>query len=92
MTQPAVARHIVQRQETCIEVLAQGEGRLVVLLPSLGRGAEDFAPIAAEMAAMLQAILGAGGNLGQVDIGHELSEALADLHCQVDVVGAVAQV
>jgi pimeloyl-ACP methyl ester carboxylesterase len=50
MTQPAVARHIVQRQETCIEVLAQGEGQLVLLLPSLGRGAEDFAPIAAEMA------------------------------------------
>jgi pimeloyl-ACP methyl ester carboxylesterase len=33
-----------------IEVLAQGLGRPIVLLPSLGRGAEDFDPIAARLA------------------------------------------
>jgi len=34
-----------------IEVLAQGLGRPIVLLPSLGRGAEDFDPIAERLAA-----------------------------------------
>jgi pimeloyl-ACP methyl ester carboxylesterase len=43
--------HIVTRGDTRIEVLSQGSGPLAVLLPSLGRGAEDFAPIAARLAA-----------------------------------------
>lgn len=51
MASAAVARHLVQRGETTIEVLAQGKGRLFVLLPSLGRGAEDFEPIAEALAA-----------------------------------------
>jgi pimeloyl-ACP methyl ester carboxylesterase len=39
-------RRVVGRGETRIEVLLDGAGqRLVVLLPSLGRGAEDFEPI-----------------------------------------------
>ena len=33
-----------------IEVLSQGDGPPVVLLPSLGRGAEDFDPIAERLA------------------------------------------
>jgi pimeloyl-ACP methyl ester carboxylesterase len=46
-----VARSIVQRGDTQIEVLSQGAGPLIVLLPSLGRGAEDFDVIAARVAA-----------------------------------------
>jgi pimeloyl-ACP methyl ester carboxylesterase len=39
-------RRVVGRGETRIEVLLDGAGqRLVVLLPSLGRGADDFEPI-----------------------------------------------
>jgi pimeloyl-ACP methyl ester carboxylesterase len=36
---------IVRRGEVRLEVLAQGVGRTIVLLPSLGRGAEDFEPM-----------------------------------------------
>ncbi len=47
----AVARSIVHRGDTQIEVLSQGDGPLIVLLPSLGRGAEDFDAIAGRLAA-----------------------------------------
>jgi pimeloyl-ACP methyl ester carboxylesterase len=43
--------YIVARGEIRIEVLAQGRGAPVVMLPSLGRGAGDFAPIAKRLAA-----------------------------------------
>ena len=46
-----VTRTIIHRGDTQIEVLAQGEGPLIVLLPSLGRGAEDFDAIAMRVAA-----------------------------------------
>jgi pimeloyl-ACP methyl ester carboxylesterase len=46
-----VARTIIRRGETHIEILSQGAGPLIVLLPSLGRGAEDFDPIADRLAA-----------------------------------------
>ena len=46
-----VTRSIVARGDTQIEVLSQGGGPLIVLLPSLGRGAEDFDAIAARVAA-----------------------------------------
>jgi pimeloyl-ACP methyl ester carboxylesterase len=46
----SVEGHIVTRGDTRLEVLTQGSGPLAVLLPSLGRGAEDFAPIAARLA------------------------------------------
>lgn len=42
---------MVRRGEVEIEVLAQGAGPLIVLLPSLGRGAEDFDAIAERLAA-----------------------------------------
>jgi pimeloyl-ACP methyl ester carboxylesterase len=45
-----VDRAIVRRGGVQIEVLNQGEGPLVVLLPSLGRGAEDFDDIAVRLA------------------------------------------
>jgi pimeloyl-ACP methyl ester carboxylesterase len=46
----AATRTIIQRDDVRIEVLAQGSGRAIVLLPSLGRGASDFDPIAARLA------------------------------------------
>jgi pimeloyl-ACP methyl ester carboxylesterase len=46
-----VTRTIVTRGDTRIEVLSQGSGPLVVLLPSLGRGAEDFDEIAVRLMA-----------------------------------------
>ena len=45
-----VARSVIHRGDTQIEILSQGEGLLIVLLPSLGRGAEDFDAIAARVA------------------------------------------
>jgi pimeloyl-ACP methyl ester carboxylesterase len=46
----AVTRHMVPRGDARIEVLAQGKGAVIVLLPSLGRGAEDFDTIAGRIA------------------------------------------
>jgi pimeloyl-ACP methyl ester carboxylesterase len=46
----APAREIIRHDDVRIEVLSQGDGPLVVLLPSLGRGAEDFDPIAKRLA------------------------------------------
>jgi pimeloyl-ACP methyl ester carboxylesterase len=46
-----VSSAVIRRGDTQIEILAQGEGPLIVLLPSLGRGAEDFDAIAARVAA-----------------------------------------
>src|SRR5215510_8452490 len=48
---PIVTRTIVTRGDTQIEVLAQGQGHPIVLLPSLGRGASDFDAIAERLAA-----------------------------------------
>src|SRR5947209_10444900 len=41
---------VIQRDDVRIDVLAQGSGPLVVLLPSLGRGVADFDPIAERLA------------------------------------------
>ena len=45
-----VTRAMVARGDVRIEVLGQGSGPLVVLLPSLGRGAEDFDEVAGRLA------------------------------------------
>jgi pimeloyl-ACP methyl ester carboxylesterase len=45
----ALRRTLLVRNDTQIEVLAQGQGPLIVLLPSLGRGASDFDAIAARL-------------------------------------------
>jgi pimeloyl-ACP methyl ester carboxylesterase len=46
----AVQHVMVTRGDACLEVLAQGQGPTIVLLPSLGRGATDFDPIAGHLA------------------------------------------
>jgi len=45
-----VERRIVERGQVTLDVLIRGSGPPIVLLPSLGRGAADFAPIAASLA------------------------------------------
>jgi pimeloyl-ACP methyl ester carboxylesterase len=45
-----VTGSVIKSDDGQIEILAQGNGPLIVLLPSLGRGAEDFDPIAARLA------------------------------------------
>ena len=45
------ASTLIRRGDVQIEVLSQGAGPRIVLLPSLGRGAEDFDAIAARVAA-----------------------------------------
>jgi pimeloyl-ACP methyl ester carboxylesterase len=51
MTEQPLTRVLVRRPDVAIEVLAQGHGSPIVLLPSLGRGASDFDRIAARLAA-----------------------------------------
>jgi pimeloyl-ACP methyl ester carboxylesterase len=51
MNEQAVTRFLVRRPDVAIEVLAQGHGSPIVLLPSLGRGASDFDRIAERLAA-----------------------------------------
>jgi pimeloyl-ACP methyl ester carboxylesterase len=50
MNEQTVSRILVRRPDVTIEVLAQGSGPRIVLLPSLGRGAGDFDRIAQRLA------------------------------------------
>lgn len=47
----AAQHHIVDTAASRIEVIARGSGPLVVLIPSLGRGAEDFDDLGGRLAA-----------------------------------------
>ncbi len=44
-------REVVRRDNVTIEVIAEGRGPLIVLLPSLGRDSEEFDPVAEQLAA-----------------------------------------
>jgi len=44
-------REVVRRGNVLIEVIAEGRGPLLVLLPSLGRDSEEFDPVAQQLAA-----------------------------------------
>jgi pimeloyl-ACP methyl ester carboxylesterase len=46
----ARTREIIQRDNVSIEVIAEGHGPLIILLPSLGRDSEEFDPVAARLA------------------------------------------
>ena len=51
---PAMAqrtREVLRRDDVRIEVIAEGRGPLLVLLPSLGRDSEEFDPVAEALAA-----------------------------------------
>ena len=47
----ARTREVVRRGNVTIEVIAEGRGPLIVMLPSLGRDSEEFDPAAARIAA-----------------------------------------
>jgi pimeloyl-ACP methyl ester carboxylesterase len=47
----AVKHLMLVRADVHIEVIAQGTGPVIVILPSLGRGAEDYDVVAAQLAA-----------------------------------------
>ncbi len=44
-------REVLRRGDVRIEVIAEGRGPLLVLLPSLGRDSEEFNPVAEQLAA-----------------------------------------
>ena len=44
-------REVIQRDGVTVDVITQGRGPLIVLLPSLGRDSEEFDPLATQMAA-----------------------------------------
>src|SRR5262245_42699971 len=85
----APTRTVIARGDVRIEVLAQGQGSLVVLLPSLGRGAADFDAVAERLADAGYRVLrpqprGIGGSRGPL--------AGIDLHdCAADVAAVIAQ-
>src|SRR6202161_1956460 len=47
----ARTRDVVTRDGVSIDVIAEGRGPLIVLLPSLGRDSEEFDPLAEQIAA-----------------------------------------
>jgi len=50
-TKPARTRDVVVRDGVTVDLIAEGRGPLIVLLPSLGRDSEEFDPLAAQIAA-----------------------------------------
>jgi pimeloyl-ACP methyl ester carboxylesterase len=90
MTVPAsvVTPTIVTRGDTQIEVLAQGQGHPIVLLPSLGRGASDFEAIAERLAAASFRVLrpeprGIGASRGAMS-GIDLHTYAADIAAVIE--------
>jgi pimeloyl-ACP methyl ester carboxylesterase len=87
------ARFAVTRGEVTIEVLvdgdsSDGDGAPVVLLPSLGRGAQDFDPIAARLAAAGFKVLrpqprGIGTSRGPL-AGIDLHDCAADIAAVIE--------
>ena len=62
-------REVIHRDDAAIEVIAEGSGPLIVLLPSLGRDSEEFDPVAERLAAAGFRVLrpqprGYGGSVG----------------------------
>jgi pimeloyl-ACP methyl ester carboxylesterase len=46
----ARTRDVIQRDSVSIDVIAEGRGPLIILLPSLGRDSEEFDPVAERLA------------------------------------------
>jgi pimeloyl-ACP methyl ester carboxylesterase len=84
----SVERQVVEHGPVRIEVLAQGSGPLVVLLPSLARGAEDFDQIAPLVAAAGYRVIrpeprGIGRSAGPMD-GLSLYDLAADVALAIE--------
>jgi pimeloyl-ACP methyl ester carboxylesterase len=85
-------RATVGRGDVSIEVLIDGDGPPIVLLPSLGRGAEDFEVIAATLAAAAFLVLrpqprGIGASRGPL-AGIDLHDYAADVAAVIEAAGA----
>ena len=85
---PAPAHIMVTRGDARLEVLVQGEGRPIVLLPSLGRSANDFDAIATRLAAADYRVLrpqprGIGASRGPWD-GVKLEDLAADVAAVIE--------
>ena len=84
----SVERQVVEHGPARIEVLAQGSGPMVVLLPSLARGAEDFDRIAPLVAAAGYRVIrpeprGIGRSTGPMD-GLSLYDLAADVAVAIE--------
>jgi pimeloyl-ACP methyl ester carboxylesterase len=81
------ARAMVTRGDARLEILVQGEGRPIVLLPSLGRGAHDFDAIAARLEAGYRVLRpqprGIGASTGPWD-GVKLEDLAADVAAVIE--------
>ncbi len=85
---PHPERYIVERGDARIEVIAQGHGRPIVMLPSLGRGAEDFDEIANRVAKAGFRVLrpqprGIGASTGPWE-GLDLHDLAADIAAVIE--------
>jgi pimeloyl-ACP methyl ester carboxylesterase len=84
----AVERHIVSRDTVDIEVLSQGSGPVLVLLPSLGRSGEDYDAVAVLLASQGFRVLrpqprGIGRSKGPMD-GLNMHDLAADVARIID--------
>jgi pimeloyl-ACP methyl ester carboxylesterase len=85
----ALTRTVIAHGDVRIEILGQGQGNLIVLLPSLGRGAADFDAVSERLAGAGYRVLrpqprGIGGSRGPL--------AGIDLHdCAADVAAVIEQ-
>ncbi|GGC41278.1 hypothetical protein GCM10011504_19670 [Siccirubricoccus deserti] len=87
-----VERRIITRGATRIEVLLQGSGPAIALLPSLGRGAEDFDTVAPLVAAAGFRVIrpeprGIGASTGPME-GLTLYDLAEDVAAVLAAVGA----
>ena len=88
------ARMMIVRGDAHLEVLIQGEGCPIVLLPSLGRGAADFDAIAARLAEASYRVLrpqprGIGASRGPWN-GVKLEDLAADIAAVIEQNGGGA--
>jgi pimeloyl-ACP methyl ester carboxylesterase len=85
---PGPERTLIARGDVRIEVLAQGHGNVIVLLPSLGRGAGDFDIVADRLAAAGHRVLrpqprGIGQSRGPI-AGIDLHDCAADIAAVIE--------
>jgi pimeloyl-ACP methyl ester carboxylesterase len=88
MNEQSVTRSLVRRADVTIEVLAQGRGHRIVLLPSLGRGAADFERIAERLTGASLRVLrpqprGIGASRGPMT-GIDLHDYAADIATAIE--------
>jgi len=93
---PPVSRGIVERGDARIEVLAQGSGPVVVMIPSLGRPAEDFDDLSGRLAqagyrALRPQPRGIGGSNGPMQ-GITLHDFARDIAAVIERYGGVPAV